>query len=139
MIRLRQVKVLINKDLKKEISKRLRVNIDDIKDIKIVKRSIDSRDKPNIYYVYEVDVKINDEDKILKKINNNDIFKTPLEEYKFIPIGTNKLNNRIIIVGSGPCGLFCAYMLSIYGYKPLINLDSKLLVNSSNLTPPLTT
>lgn len=120
MIRLRQVKVLINKDLKKEISKRLRVNIDDIKDIKIVKRSIDSRDKPNIYYVYEVDVKINDEDKILKKINNNDIFKTPLEEYKFIPIGTNKLNNRIIIVGSGPCGLFCAYMLSSYGYKPLV-------------------
>ena len=120
MIRLRQVKVLINKDLKKEISKRLRVNIDDIKDIKIVKRSIDSRDKPNIYYVYEVDVKINNEDKILKKINNNDIFKTPLEEYKFIPIGTNKLNNRIIIVGSGPCGLFCAYMLSSYGYKPLV-------------------
>lgn len=120
MIRLRQVKVLINNDLKKEISKRLRVNIDDIKNIKIVKRSIDSRYKPNIYYVYEVDVKINDEDKILKRINNNDIFKTPIEEYKFVPNGTNKLNNRIIIVGSGPCGLFCAYMLSSYGYKPLV-------------------
>lgn len=120
MIRLRQVKVLINNDLKKEIAKKLKVKIDDIKDYKIIKKSIDSRYKPKIYYVYEVDVDANNEDKILKKINNNDIFKTPIEEYKFIPSGTNKLNNRVIIVGSGPCGLFCAYMLSSYGYKVLI-------------------
>lgn len=116
MIRVRQVKVLINNDLKKEIAKKLKININEIKEIKIVKKSIDSRFKPNIYYVYEVDVKVLNEDKILK---NNDIFKTPIEEYKFIPNGTNKLN-KIIIVGSGPSGLFCGYLLSLYGYKPLI-------------------
>ena len=30
------------------------------------------------------------------------------------------LNSRPVIVGSGPAGLFCAYMLSSYGYKPLV-------------------
>ena len=121
MIRVRQVKVLVTKNnLKEEISKKLKINPSDIKDIIIVKKSIDSRHKPNNYYVYEVDIIIPNEDEILKKINSNDIFKAPIEEYSFTPTGTNKLNSRIIIVGSGPSGLFTAYMLSIYGYKPLI-------------------
>ena len=121
MIRLRQVKVLVSKNnLKEEISKKLKIKINDIKNIKIVKKSIDSRFKPNNYYVYEVDVSVDNEDKLLKKLNDNDIFKTPIEEYKYVPIGINKLNNKIIIVGSGPSGLFCGYILSSYGYKVLI-------------------
>ena len=121
MIRVRQVKVLVNKDnLKEEISKKLNINTKDIKDITIVKKSIDSRHKPNTYYVYEVDINVINEEQILNKINSCDIFKTPIEEYQFNPIGTNKLKNRIIIIGSGPSGLFTAYMLSSYGYKPLI-------------------
>ena len=96
MIRIRQVKVLVSKNnLKEEISKKLRVNISDINDIKIVRKSIDSRCKPSNFYVYEVDVSVNNEDKILNKIRSNDIFKTPMEEYSFIPIGTNKLNSKI--------------------------------------------
>ena len=120
MIRIRQVKVLVGNDLKEVLAKKLKININDIQEIKIVKKSIDSRCKPNNYYVYEVDISITNEDRLLKRFKSNDIFKTPIEEYKFIPTGTNKLNNQIIIVGSGPSGLFCAYMLSMYGYKPLI-------------------
>ena len=121
MIRLRQLKVNVgSNDLDNVIAKKLRININEINDIKIVKKSIDSRCKPNIYYVYEADVNVNNEDKLLDKIKSNDIFKTPIEEYKFNITGTLKLNNRPIIVGSGPAGLFCAYMLSMYGYKPLI-------------------
>lgn len=121
MIRLRQLKVNVgSNDLDSLVARKLKININDINDIKIVKKSIDSRHKPNIYYVYEVDVNVNNEDKLLNKIKSNDIFKTPIEEYKFNVTGTDKLNNRPIIVGSGPAGLFCAYMLSMYGYKPLI-------------------
>ena len=121
MIRLRQIKVLVgSNNLDEVIAKKLNININDIKNIKIVKRSIDSRYKPNNYYVYEVDISIDNEDNILNRIKSNDIFKTPKEEYKYIPIGTNKINNKIIIVGSGPAGLFCGYLLSSYGYKVLI-------------------
>ena len=121
MIRIRQVKVLAtNNNLKDEIARKIRIKSSDIKKIKIVKQSIDSRHKPYIYYVYEVDIDINNEQKILNKNRSSDIFKSPVEDYNFKITGDLVLNNRPIIVGSGPAGLFCAYMLSLYGYKPLV-------------------
>ena len=85
----------------------------------IKKKSLDARDKNNIHYVYEVDIKLKDEKKILRK-RSNDIFEAPIEEYKFNITGTKKLENRPIIVGAGPAGLFCGYMLAQNGYNPLI-------------------
>lgn len=40
--------------------------------------------------------------------------------YQFPPPGDEPLKNRPVIVGSGPAGLFCAYMLAKHGYQPLI-------------------
>ena len=121
MIRLRQIKVLVSDDNYLDvIASKLKMNKSDIKDYKIIKRSIDSRFKPNNYYVYEIDIEVDNENKLLNKYGCNDIFKSPIEEYKFKPSGKENLSNRIVIVGSGPSGLFCAYMLSMYGYKPII-------------------
>lgn len=118
MIRVRQVKINIkDNNLKKKIASILRIREEDIIDYSIIKESIDSRYKPDIYYVYELDVNIKDESKIKY---NKDVFLSPKEEYKYAPKGDNKLNNRIVVVGSGPGGLFTAYMLSMYGYKPII-------------------
>ena len=119
MIRIRQVKVSIDKTfkLKTKIASKLKVKESEIIDYKIVKESIDSRHKPDIYYVYEVDVELKNEDNI---IFNNDVFMSPNEEYYFTPKGNEKIIGNPIIVGSGPAGLFSAYMLSSYGYKPII-------------------
>ena len=119
MIRVRQVKVSILEDnidtLKKNILSKLKTN-NEIKNIKIVKKSIDARDKENIYYVYEVDIDIND-----KNIKfNNDVFIAPKEEYKYEITGEKNMKERPIIVGTGPSGLFLGYMLSINGYKPIL-------------------
>ena len=124
MFRIRQIKVPIESDnssfIKEIISHKLRINSSDINDIKIIKKSIDARDKNNILYVYEVDIDTSLEKIILKKNKSKDIFISPNEEYKIEITGTKKLDNRIIIVGSGPAGLFCSYLLSEAGYKPLI-------------------
>lgn len=124
MIRIRQIKVLVDnnvdENIKKKCATRLKVDIKDIKEYKIVKESIDSRDKPILYYVYEVDVSINNEDKILSRIKDKDIFKTPKEEYIFNVTGKEEVKGNIIIVGSGPAGLFTAYMLATKGFKPII-------------------
>ena len=121
MIRIRQIKINIDeKDkLKNKIANILKINLNDIVDYEIIKESIDSRHKPDIYYVYEVDVKVKDEN-IINKIHNKDIFLIEKEEYNFIPTGKEKMECKPVIVGSGPAGLFCAYMLSYYGYKPVI-------------------
>ena len=118
MIRVRNIKLLIEEDnstnLINKVCKKLRIN--SINNYKIVKKSIDARDKSSIYYVYELD--IDTKDKV--KIDNINTFNTPIEEYKYNITGTNKLNNRVVIVGSGPSGLFCAYLLCEAGFSPLI-------------------
>ena len=39
-----------------------------------------------------------------------------IKRYNFNKFGNTKLENRIVIVGSGPAGLLCAYMLATNGY-----------------------
>ena len=125
MIRVRQVKVNVRNDNKEEIIKQLvkkiKISENDIKELKIVKKSLDARFKPNLYYIYEIDILVDNEEKILKKnVSCNDILVSPIEKYEMPVIGDKLLSRRPIIVGSGPAGLFCAYLLSEMGYKPIV-------------------
>ena len=60
MIRIRQIKIPIEKDninhLKKKVSTILKCPESDIQKISISKKSLDARKKPNIFYIYEIDV-----------------------------------------------------------------------------------
>ena len=121
MIRLRQVKLGIDKDyndLLLKVSKLLKVDKSSIRNIKYIKKSIDARDKNNIFYVYELDVECNNEDLILKRVNSKDIFKSIETNYEYIK--PKDLNKKVVIVGSGPAGLFCSYILAESGYNPII-------------------
>ena len=120
MIRVRQVKVLITEEEKllEKVSKKLKINKNDIKKLEIKKKSIDARQK-DIYYVYEVDVAVKNEKSILKK-NLKDVSLAPIEKYQFPSPGKVELKTPPIIVGMGPAGLFCAYLLAEHGYRPII-------------------
>lgn len=124
MIRLKQIRVNINdssdETLKKKCAKKLRIKTSDIIDIKIHDESLDARGKPELFFVYTLDVSVENEDSILKKIECNDIYKTPVEEYIFPHKGNEILKNRPVIVGMGPAGLLCGYLLAEHGYKPII-------------------
>lgn len=121
MIRVRQVKVDVANDSYQELFssllRKLRVKNDDIIDFKIVKKSIDARHKDSVCFIYEVDVSLVNESNI--KLGG-DILKSVCDKYSFVSSGTVSLSSRPIIVGSGPCGLFCAYELSKSGYKPIV-------------------
>lgn len=116
MIRVRQVKISLNGDLKTAIAKKLNISKNDILEFNILKESIDSRRKPDIYLIYEVSCILKDEKHI---IYNNDILKYEKKEYNYEPKGLEKAK-RPIIVGAGPAGLFASYMLALKGYKPII-------------------
>ena len=119
MIRKRQIKMQLNHtdgDMKNKIVKILHIKNNDLISYKINKQSIDAR--RDIHYVYEIDATVVNEDKILKYNKSKDILKAPLEKYVFNITG-NK-NERPVIIGSGPAGLFCAYVLAENGYNPLI-------------------
>lgn len=119
MIRIRQIKINLDskQDIKDKVSKLLHINVNEIKNLKINKKSLDARKKDNLFYVYEVDIEVENEKKLLRKYKSNDIFETPNEEYLFPP---KKEIDQPIIIGCGPAGLFCAYILSEQGYNPII-------------------
>ena len=121
MIRVRQIKISINNDneneIIKKVSKKLNIDKSNIISFDIHKKSLDARNKPELFYVYEVDVNVKNSNKIKF---NCDVIRVGREEFEVNKRGNIVLNKRPIIIGSGPAGLFCAYLLSLKGYKPLV-------------------
>lgn len=123
MIRINQLKLPathLKTELLEKIAKTLHIPVNAIHDYSIVKQSIDARKKPQIFYVYTVDVAVSHEKNILKKTRSSQVTKTPEKIYQFKVSGEKKMKYRPVVIGSGPAGLFCAYLLAIHGYKPLL-------------------
>ena len=123
MIRVNQVKVPLShrqEDILYKTARILRIAPEKILSWQIVKRSIDARKKPEITVVYSVDVCVASQDKVLagcKSVKVQEVIDKP---YRFPEEGNDELIHRPIIIGTGPAGLLCGYLLSKYGYRPLI-------------------
>jgi len=124
MVRVRQIKIDVLDDNKESLlkatCKKLRINKEDVFDLVIHKQSIDARNKDKIFYVYEVNVKLKNEEEVLKKNKSGDIFIAPSLKYKFEKKGNEKLKHRPVIVGAGPAGLMAGYILAENNYNPII-------------------
>ena len=90
------------------------VNDRNIRFISFEKKSIDARHPGNICYV--ISAVFEAEDALITRKN--------LKEYKSFEYGTLITGNikikSPVIIGAGPSGLFAAYLLSEYGFKPII-------------------
>ncbi|MDQ2087348.1 hypothetical protein RBH29_13020 [Herbivorax sp. ANBcel31] len=104
-------------DLKKAVCKKIRISEKYFNSFRIVKESVDARKKPNIHIVFSVVVEI---EKEIKLPSSNDIRVLKDIPSKPIIYGDKKLNERPIVVGSGPAGLFASLILAQNGYKPLL-------------------
>ena len=124
MIRVREIRLSILNDtedaLMNKLTKILKVKKEDIISFEIDKKSIDSRDKNNILYVYNLDVNVKNEDKVLEKVDNKYVSKVNETKYEFNVTGEEVITSRPVIVGAGPAGLTLGYILSKYGFKPII-------------------
>lgn len=110
-------------DVRRACVRKLKINNDELISCKTKKKSIDARKKDNIHYSLSVDVSIKDKayNRIISAIKSiPDVvqYKDEKLEIKSIKNPDNRL--RPIIVGSGPAGLFCAYVLALSGLKPII-------------------
>lgn len=124
MIRINQMKLNIehtSDDFERKILKTLCIKKEELQGFQIRKQSIDARKKPALYYVYSVDVQVRDEAKVKKTVKNNQIqFQVKPDSYHFEVKGTKELTHRPVIIGTGPAGLFCGYMLAAHGYQPIL-------------------
>ncbi len=124
MIRINQMKLNIEHtpaDFERKILKTLRIKKEELQGFQIRRQSIDARKKPDLYYVYSVDVQVKDEAKVRKSAKGNQIqFQVKQDTYHFEVTGTKELAHRPVIIGTGPAGLFCGYMLASHGYQPIL-------------------
>lgn len=122
MLRISQLKLPVahtQEQLEKKLLKMLRMSKKDLGQYYIRKRSLDARKKPELYYVYSIDVEIKNEERVLKNMKGK-VQKVSSRPYSVPEHGTERLSDRPVIIGNGPAGLFCAYLLSGEGYRPLI-------------------
>ena len=97
-----------------EISKQLKINKSNIKKYFIIKKSLDARKKPNVFYCLQLAVEL--EKSLEKKLNFPQIdFKLDKLNYKKI-----KSETRPIVIGFGPSGMFCALSLARMGLRPIV-------------------
>ena len=60
MIRINQLKLPVDhkpEDIKKKAAKALRISPDQVEELVIRRRSLDARKKPELFYIYTVDIK----------------------------------------------------------------------------------
>lgn len=119
MIRISQIKLPIchsKEDLDAKVKKIL--GLHNVPSYKISKQSIDARKKQDLKYIYTVDCRLSNEAKYIKRHKN--IVRVQEKNYEIPQSGELQMNARPVVVGMGPAGLFCAYLLAQKGYAPII-------------------
>lgn len=103
-----------------EAAKLLKISASKIKQLKLVRRSIDARKKPDVKLIYTVDVLVDgSENKILKQARCKRASIAPTTCYR-PPKGVNAPKQRPVVIGFGPAGMFAALVLALAGQKPLV-------------------
>lgn len=74
MLRINQLKLKVGhseEQLKKKLVRELKIRPEELQKFEIRRQSIDARKKPELYYVYSIDVQVKKEKEVLKKHPKN--------------------------------------------------------------------
>ena len=103
-----------------EAAQLLKISASKIRGLKLVKRSVDARKKPDIKIIYTIDVMVDgNEEKLIRKSGCKRASIAPVSYYKPPKCGVQP-EKRPVVVGFGPAGMFAALILAKAGLKPLV-------------------
>ncbi|KAB7694901.1 NAD(P)/FAD-dependent oxidoreductase [Plesiomonas shigelloides] len=124
MIRLTEIKLPLNHEdgaLLDAIAAKLKIPAQQVISFNVFKRGYDARKKNDIQLIYTVDVEVANAEKLLAKFEKDQLVRpTPDMSYKFVAQAPANLQERPLVIGFGPCGLFAALVLAQMGFKPII-------------------
>jgi hypothetical protein len=124
MIRITEIKLALDHPpsaIMAAVIKKLGINATDVVDYAIFKRGVDARKANAILLAYTLDVTVKGEAKVLAKLKKDPHVKlAPDTSYQFVAKAPATLQQRPIVVGLGPAGLFAALVLAQSGFKPLV-------------------
>ncbi|WBY64301.1 NAD(P)/FAD-dependent oxidoreductase [Thermocaproicibacter melissae] len=117
MYRITDIRMELNgteSDLKREAARRLRVRPEEIRSLKLYRRSVDARRKDDVHFICTVDV----ECPRCKAPRDRKI--TKAEPYRYRLPEIRPLSSRPVVVGFGPAGMFAALILAQAGQRPIV-------------------
>jgi uncharacterized protein len=124
MLRLTEIKLPLEHpaaDLHDAILKRLKINADELLSHTVYRRGYDARKPSAISLIYTLDVEVKNEAGILKRLQGTPhIAISPDTSYHFVAHAPDNFNNRPVVIGTGPCGLFAGLLLAQMGFRPII-------------------
>ena len=127
MLRLTDVKLPLDHDdqaIHEYILQRLSLQPEQLIEYTVFRRGYDARKRDVIILMYTLDITLADsvdEQALLAQFEKDQhVRMTPDMEYKFVAEKTEELEQRPVVIGFGPCGLFTALILAQMGLKPIV-------------------
>ena len=125
MLRITELKLPLDhsdEELRAAIVQRLGISDEQLLGFTLFKRSYDARKKNSeLLFIYTIDLEASNEAELLSKFaDDRNIGPAPDVTYKFVGQAPAGLQERPIVVGFGPCGIFAGLLLAQMGFKPII-------------------
>jgi len=125
MLRITELKLPLDhpdEALREAIVQRLGIDDAQLLSFNLFKRSYDARKKNSeLLFIYTIDLHASNEAELLRKFaDDRNIGVAPDVTYKYVGQAPADLQERPIVVGLGPCGIFAGLLLAQMGFKPII-------------------
>ena len=102
-------------------AERLGIAVTAIRKLAVCRRSHDARRKTAPMFIYSADVEVDGEEVLLRHFAADPkIGPTPDTDYHFVARAPAGLEQRPVVVGFGPAGIFAALVLAQTGFRPLV-------------------
>ncbi|MBQ3920876.1 MAG: hypothetical protein II689_01435 [Firmicutes bacterium] len=125
MVRIHEIKLRAGESTEKlslKAARKLGIPESSILGVRIAKESVDAREKPDVYRVFSLDIEstLPDETLLLAAKNKHVKAAVASDRPYVFPEMTRTPEQRPVVCGFGPCGIFAALTFARYGLRPVI-------------------